>query len=72
MANRILTFYGCIIISCYTAPPCRFAGEIDSAAGNVMFPESLPHDVDEYRGKHGMKRSELLALAAEQYRSSSH
>ena len=39
---------------------------------NVMFPESLLKDVDEYRGKHGMKRSELLAVAAEQYISSSH
>ena len=34
---------------------------------NVMFPESLLHDVDEYRGKHGMKRSELLAAAAEKF-----
>ena len=39
---------------------------------NVMFPESLLHDVDEYRGKHGMKRSELLAAAAEEYISSAH
>ncbi len=39
---------------------------------NVMFPESLLKDVDEYRGKHGMKRSELLAAAAEQFISSSH
>ncbi len=39
---------------------------------NVMFPESLPKDVDEYRGKHGMKRSELLAATAEQLISSSH
>lgn len=39
---------------------------------NVMFPESLLHDVDEYRGKHGMKRSELLAAAAEQFISSAH
>jgi len=34
---------------------------------NVMFPASLLHDVDEYRGKHGMKRSELLAAAAEKF-----
>lgn len=39
---------------------------------NVMFPESLLRDVDEYRGKHGMKRSELLVAAAEQYLSSPH
>ena len=39
---------------------------------NVMFPESLLKDVDEYRGKHGMKRSELLAAAAEHFISSSH
>lgn len=39
---------------------------------NVMFPESLLHDVDEYRGKHGLKRSELLAKAAEQYIASHH
>ncbi len=41
---------------------------------NVMFPESLLKDVDEFRGKHGMKRSELLAAAAaaEQFISSSH
>jgi len=39
---------------------------------NVMFPESLLHDVDEYRGKHGMKRSELLAAAAEEFISSAH
>ena len=39
---------------------------------NVMFPESLLHDVDEYRGKHGLKRSELLASAAEQYINSPH
>ena len=39
---------------------------------NVMFPESLLKDVDEYRGKHGLKRSELLAVAAEQYISSTH
>ena len=39
---------------------------------NVMFPESLLHDVDEYRGKHGIKRSELLAAAAEEYISSAH
>ena len=38
---------------------------------NVMFPESLLHDVDEYRGKYGMKRSELLAVAAEKFISSS-
>ena len=37
---------------------------------NVIFPESLLNDVDEYRGKHGMKRSELLAAAAEQFISS--
>jgi len=39
---------------------------------NVMFPESLLKHVDEFRGKHGMKRSELLAAAAEQFISSSH
>ena len=39
---------------------------------NVIFPESLLNDVDEYRGKHGMKRSELLAAAAEQFISSGH
>ena len=39
---------------------------------NVMFPESLLQDVDEYRGKYGMKRSELLAVAAEQFISSTH
>lgn len=37
-----------------------------------MFPESLPKDVDEFREKHGMKKSELLAAAAEQFISSSH
>ena len=37
---------------------------------NVMFPESLLHDVDEYREKHGMRRSELLAAAAEEFISS--
>lgn len=37
---------------------------------NVMFPESLLNEVDEYRGKHGMKRSELLAAAAERFISS--
>jgi hypothetical protein len=37
---------------------------------NVIFPESLLSDVDEYRGKYGMKRSELLAAAAEQFISS--
>jgi predicted RNase H-like HicB family nuclease len=39
---------------------------------NVMFPESLLQNVDEYRGKHGLKRSELLAAAAEQYISTTH
>ena len=39
---------------------------------NVIFPESLLNDVDEYRGKHGLKRSELLAAAAEQFISSGH
>ena len=39
---------------------------------NVIFPESLLNEVDEYRGKHGMKRSELLAIAAEQFISSEH
>ena len=34
---------------------------------NVIFPESLLNDIDEYRGKHGMKRSELLAAAAEKF-----
>ncbi len=34
---------------------------------NVMFPESLLKNVDEYRGRHGMKRSELLAVAAEKF-----
>ncbi len=34
---------------------------------NVMFPASLLKNVDEFRGKHGMKRSELLAIAAEKY-----
>ena len=37
---------------------------------NVIFPESLLKNIDEYRGKHGMKRSELLAEAAEKYLSS--
>lgn len=37
---------------------------------NVIFPTSLLHDVDEYRGKHGMKRSEVLAAAAEKFISS--
>lgn len=37
---------------------------------NVMFPESLLQNVDEFRGKHGMKRSELLAVAAEKFISS--
>lgn len=37
---------------------------------NVMFPESLLKNVDEYRGKHGLKRSELLASAAEKFISS--
>ncbi len=37
-----------------------------------MFPESLLKDVDKYRGKHGLKRSELLAVAAEKYISSTH
>ena len=39
---------------------------------NVIFPESLLNEVDEYRGKHGMKRSELLAVAAEHFISSEH
>ena len=39
---------------------------------NVMFPESLLKNIDEYRGKHGLKRSELLATAAEQFISASH
>lgn len=39
---------------------------------NVMLPESLLKDVDDYRGKHGLKRSELLAAAAEQYISVHH
>ena len=39
---------------------------------NVIFPESLLNDVDEYRGKHGMKPSELLAAAAEELISSRH
>lgn len=39
---------------------------------NVIFPESLLHDIDEYRGKHGMKRSELLAAAVEQFIASAH
>ena len=39
---------------------------------NVMFPESLLKNIDEYRGKHGMKRSELLAAAAEEYITSTH
>ncbi len=39
---------------------------------NVMFPESLLTNVDVYRGKHGMKRSELLAIAAEKFISSTH
>jgi len=34
---------------------------------NVIFPASLLSDVDEYRGKYGMKRSELLAAAVEQF-----
>ncbi|MDA3788122.1 MAG: hypothetical protein PF503_06470 [Desulfobacula sp.] len=33
----------------------------------MIFPESLLSNVDEYRGKYGMKRSELLAAAAEQF-----
>ncbi|SVC75786.1 uncharacterized protein METZ01_LOCUS328640 [marine metagenome] len=37
---------------------------------NVIFPESLLKTVDEYRGKHGLKRSELLACAAERYMAS--
>ncbi|SPD74104.1 conserved hypothetical protein [uncultured Desulfobacterium sp.] len=37
---------------------------------NVIFPESLLKGLDEYRGKHGMKRSELLAAAVEQFISS--
>jgi len=37
---------------------------------NVIFPESLLNNVDEYRGKHGMKRSELLAIAIEKFISS--
>jgi metal-responsive CopG/Arc/MetJ family transcriptional regulator len=37
-----------------------------------MFPESLLKDIDEYRGKHGLKRSELLANAAKQYITSTH
>ncbi|HKL00429.1 MAG TPA: type II toxin-antitoxin system HicB family antitoxin [Desulfotignum sp.] len=39
---------------------------------NVIFPASLLSDVDEYRGKYGMKRSELLATAVEQFISSNH
>lgn len=39
---------------------------------NVMFPESLLKNIDEYRGKHGMKRSELLVAAVEQYITSAH
>ena len=39
---------------------------------NVIFPESLLNDIDEYRGKRGLKRSELLAAAVEQFISSSH
>jgi predicted RNase H-like HicB family nuclease len=39
---------------------------------NVIFPASLLSDVDEYRGKYGMKRSELLAAAVEQFISSNH
>jgi len=38
---------------------------------NVMFPASLLKNVDEYRGRHGMKRSELLAVAAEEFISAS-
>lgn len=34
---------------------------------NVIFPESLLKEVDEFRGKHGLKRSELLMEAAENY-----
>jgi len=34
---------------------------------NVIFPESLLKTVDEYRGKHGLKRSEMLASAAKQF-----
>lgn len=37
---------------------------------NVIFPISLLSDVDEYRGKYGMKRSELLAAAVKKYISS--
>ena len=37
---------------------------------NVIFPESLLKTVDEYRGKHGLKRSELLACAADRYMAS--
>ena len=39
---------------------------------NVIFPESLLKTVDEYRVKHGLKRSELLASAADQFIDSSH
>ena len=34
---------------------------------NVIFPEDLLVRVDEYRAGAGMKRSQLLAEAAEQY-----
>ena len=37
---------------------------------NIIFPESLLKTVDEYRGKHGLKRSELLACAADRYMAS--
>ena len=37
---------------------------------NVIFPESLLKTVYEYRGKHGLKRSELSACAAERYMAS--
>ncbi len=46
--------------------------EVPKKRFNIMFPESLLKNVDEYRGRHGMKRSELLAIAAEEYISSSH
>ena len=35
----------------------------------VIYPTKT---VDEYRGKHGLKRSELLASTAEQYMASAH
>lgn len=37
---------------------------------NVMIPGSLLREIDEYRGKQKMKRSELFAMAAKEYMAS--